>query len=109
MLEFSGQLTTPDRFSLSGPDQPLRHVRHVPRGPRSQGARAIIASAVTDSLTPTTALYTKPSFHSYGRDFHSSSNSQTCVNTQEIFGNLVSLSGLQLPKTTRIYRPWIAY
>src|SRR6218665_3868335 len=67
-----------------------------------------IASVVTDSLTPTTILY-ESSFHSYGRDFHSASNSQTCVNTQEIFGNLVSLSGLQLLKTTRIYRPWIAY
>src|SRR6218665_1530275 len=28
----------------SGPDQPLRHVRHVPRGPRSQGARGIMPS-----------------------------------------------------------------
>src|SRR6218665_2257841 len=67
-----------------------------------------IASVVTDSLTPTTILY-ESSFHSYGRDFHSASNSQTCVNTQEIFGNLVSLSGLQLLKTTRQFRPWIAY
>jgi len=25
----------------SGPDQPLRHVRHVPRGPGCQGARKI--------------------------------------------------------------------
>src|SRR6218665_3581422 len=73
-------------------------------GQNSSADWAIIASVVTDSLTPTTT-----SFHSYGRDFYSASNSQTCVNTQEIFGNLVSLSGLQLLKTTRIYRPWIAY
>src|SRR6218665_3762602 len=76
-------------------------------GQNSSADWAIIASVVTDSLP--LQLYTKPSFHSYGRDFYSASNSQTCVNTQEIFGNLVSLSGLQLLKTTRIYRPWIAY
>jgi len=28
----------------AGPDQPLRHVRHVPRGPRSKGARGITPS-----------------------------------------------------------------
>src|SRR6218665_2960027 len=76
-------------------------------GQNSSADWAIIASVVTDSthLLPL-QLYTKPSFHSYGRDFHSASNSQTCVNTQEIFGNLLSLSGLQLLKTTRIYRPY---
>src|SRR6218665_3772357 len=76
-------------------------------GQNSSADWAIIASVVTDSLP--LQLYTKPSYHSYSRDFYSASSSQTCVNTQEIFGNLVSLSGLQLLKTTRIYRPWIAY
>src|SRR6218665_2519857 len=43
------------------------------------------------------------SFPSYGRDFHSASSSRSCVKTQEIFGNLVSLSGLQLLKTRLTY------
>src|SRR6218665_823862 len=72
-------------------------------GQNSSADWAIIASVVTDSLKLLPLqLYTKPSFHSYGRDFHSASNSQACVNTQEIFGNLLSPSGLQLLNTTRI-------
>src|SRR6218665_2381828 len=49
----------------AGSDQPLRHVRHVPRGPRSQGARgimpscknSIIAYFTREHLQQTTVLF----------------------------------------------------
>src|SRR6218665_1532941 len=59
-----------------------------------------IALIETDSLP--LQVDTNQSFHSYRRDFHSASSSRSCVKTQDIFGNLVSLSGLQLLKITRI-------
>jgi len=40
----------------SGPDQPLRHVRHVPRGAGRQGAREIIPLHINRNLFSTNIL-----------------------------------------------------